>query len=831
MNKEGIQNVAHIRRSDRKEQPLEEHLRGTAKLAEMFTSEIGLEETGELMGLLHDFGKASERFATYIRSESGIFEEDMPEYKKYTRGEIDHSTAGAKFLEEKYNSNCREIVETLSLQMIELCILSHHSGLINCLDGDRDRLNERLLKTTEETAFEEAKQRIDIDLIEDVDRCANTGIKSLSELLNSIQSDLNSYLRDDDPNSRRLGKSKLHLRIGLLERYLLSCLIDADHIDSNSFELRDDNTIDTAEHSTWGTLQERCELFISKLDSDTPVDAIRKNVSNRCFVAASRQKGTYLLSVPTGGGKTLSSLRFALKHAKEHDMKRIFFIIPYTTIIDQNAKVIRDVLEMGYPQEEIVLEHHSSLDPLGNDASEDSQLGHWRLSSENWDAPIILTTMVQFMNSIFSSGAKNVKRMHNLANSIIIFDEIQTIPTKVVYLFNETVNFLSKYCRSTIVLCTATQPLLNSSHLKHPIMYLDESPELVGPAVDSLYEQLKRTEITLETPKCAVDLSYVSSLAITKIKEYESVLIIVNTKKSAKQIHDLIEKENPNDVGLFHLSTNMCPAHRMKVLESLKDNLREKKKSICVSTQLIEAGVDIDFNVVIRSIAGIDSIAQAAGRCNRNGKMRDGGKVFLVDLDENIDKLTDIYYGKDNAKKIIHRYSENINDILTPAVMREFYEGYFFDREGAMSYKCRSGSDSLFSLLSSNENALMNYFHSKKSMPKTKMLQSFKDANDEFRVIEAGTVAIIVPYDEKAERIIADLCSDRPSEYPRRLLRQAQKYTINVFKKTFDDLLKDKAVTEITNNNGLNGIYFLKEGNYDKKCGLSEQSETKFLKM
>jgi CRISPR-associated endonuclease/helicase Cas3 len=825
-------NVARVRECDGREQSLEEHLRGTAKIAETFTSEIGLEKTGELMGLLHDFGKASEKFTTYIRSAAGIYKEGTPEYKQSERGKIDHSTAGAQYLHDNYYKEDAEWFGALSLQMMELCVLSHHSGLINCLEKGVDKYSERISKSLKDTSKEEAARRIDEGLINEIIFCANVGIKSLSDLLDSIYVDLKNNMSQDDPAF----SSKLYFRIGLLNRFLLSCLVDADGIDSHSFEFPDDVAMETpVDRSFWEEMKNRCESHIATLDSGTPVSRIRKNISDLCLSAASRPKGTYLLSVPTGGGKTISSLRFALSHAKEHDLKRIFYIIPYTTIIDQNAKVIRGILEGDCSSEKIVLEHHSNLDPSGDDTTEDLQTGYWRLTSVNWDTPIILTTMVQFMNCLFSSGRKSLRRMHNLANSVLIFDEVQKLPAKTTYMFNEAVNFLSRHCGSTAVLCTATQPLLDSKILNHPIC-LSTVPEITsGHDLDSFYNQLRRTETIVENSGDEVSLDYVSDLAINIIEEHSSILIIVNTKNSAKQIYRSIEQKIPKGVELFHLSTDMYPAHRGRVLESVRENLERGDKTICVSTQLIEAGVDIDFNVVMRSIAGLDSIAQAAGRCNREGKMPDNGKVYLVNIGERIESLEDIKAGKEITmmmiKNMLHNSPEDLNELLAPRFMEDYYRRFLHRRRAVFPYPYKDDSSlgpDLFSLLSDNRDHFQEYFSKNSSCPKTKLVQSFKDANEEFKLIDDNTVAVIVHCDDEAKKIISELCSDRPSD-PRSLLRRAQRYSINILRRTFDELL-NKTVIEISNSSGPSGIYYLVDGNYDKRYGFCEGAELEFLR-
>lgn len=352
----------------------------------------------------------------------------------------------------------------------------------------------------------------------------------------------------------------------------------------------------------WDLIISRYYEYVSKFNDFDKISSIRREVSKQCLDAASRNKGIYTLSVPTGGGKTLSSLRFGLEHLKHHSMERIIYIIPYTSIIDQNAKVIRDAIEKNV-DENIVREYHSNID-LGNDI--DDQNNTWQYYSDSWDSPIILTTMVQFLETLFSSGTKRTRRMHNLANAVLIFDEIQTLPIKTVHMFNEAINFLVKYCGSTAMLCTATQPLLGSG-LDYNLE-INSSSEVIQD-VDALSESLKRTDIEHLTTNAQWDEEDIVKLALDKIDEIDSLLIITNTKKMARNIYTLLCNKSLPDLDLFHLSTNMCPAHRKKVLEEVINQVG-KNKLICVSTQLIEAGIDVDFDSVIRCMAGIDSIVQ-----------------------------------------------------------------------------------------------------------------------------------------------------------------------------------------------------------------------------
>ncbi|MDR3075171.1 MAG: CRISPR-associated helicase Cas3', partial [Candidatus Methanoplasma sp.] len=486
--------------------------------------------------------------------------------------------------------------------MMELIIASHHSGLIDCISAKgEDRFNRRMKK---DSNLDEIKQNVDQSMILEADSIHKVAVDSLASLIMDIR-------------SRSIDELSSQFRKGLLARFILSCLIDADHTDTANFN---NGTILEKEGIDWEVIITRYYDHMSKFDGMDMINKIRLKISDCCHDASSCNRGIFSLSVPTGGGKTLSSLRFALEHLRNHNMDRIIYVIPYTSIIDQNAQVVRDAIERE--NENIVREYHSNVD--AGDTGDDQE-NPWRHSSDPWDSPIIFTTMVQFMDTLFSSGTKCARRMHNLANSVIIFDEIQTLPIKLIYMFNEAINFLTGWCNSSVVLCTATQPLLSSELLKYP---MGPTSKIIGDS-EELFKSMKRVEV-VKPDDTTWDANKIASLVSDKRRSGKSVLVITNTKSMAKDIHMNVVDLLGDDADTYHLSTNMCAAHRMKVLSEVRNSLSNGENTICISTQLIEAGVDVDFETVIRCMAGIDSVAQAAGRCNRNGKMSGLGEVYVI---------------------------------------------------------------------------------------------------------------------------------------------------------------------------------------------------------
>ena len=509
--------------------------------------------------------------------------------------------------------------------------------------------------------------------------------------------------------------------------------------------------------------------------------------------------------------KRLPSLRFALHHAKTHQLDRIIYVIPYTSIIDQNAIEIRRILECEDDPKPWILEHHSNLEP-------EQQTWHSKLVAENWDAPIILTTMVQFLETLFGAGTRGVRRMHQLTNSIIIFDEIQTLPIKCTHLFCNALNFLTAYLKTTAVLCTATQPLLNK--LKSPEkgeLFLPKDAELVGDAesVEALFEELKRVTVCNKIRAGGWTENEVAELAVSEFQKVGSCLIVVNTKAWAQTLYGICSSTVDKD-SLFHLSTNQCPAHRRTILKQVRDKLDDNEPVLCISTQLVEAGVDIDFGSVIRTLAGLDSIAQAAGRCNRNGR-KEKGVVYVVNpKKESIDLLKDIKEGRNKAQRVLDEVDSD--DLLSPKAMNQYFNYYFFERADEMSYpvteKYATRTDTLLNLLSDNK---INVTKHNNSL----LRQSFMTAGKAFKAIEAPTETLIVPY-EKGKETITNLCAVAKEFDPGKyydLIREAQKYSVNLFPNVRQKLAKAGAIYEIQSE----GIYYLDERFYSDEFGISTE--------
>lgn len=815
--------IAHRREKDGESQSLCSHLTRTSILSGQFAAKIGLKEAGRLIGLLHDLGKASNAFDNYIKTVTGLNDPDADEYAeaKEQKGKIDHSSAGAQILYRTLSKQGPEGI--IAAQVLSLCIASHHSGLIDCLlPAGEDNFTRRVTKSEEKTHTEEA-----ISCLRDNEMQKLTKLLSSEALVKRIVEKIKSLKENNDH------QDTVMFKYGLLVRFLFSCLIDADRLNTADFEFpRNARIRNYGKYCSWNVLVERLNTKLKEFENKNDkneVDNLRNEVSQCCFEFATKPKGIYQLTVPTGGGKTLASLRFALNHAKHHKMDRVFYVIPFTSIIDQNADEVRKILEdkddNGKYLDRVVLEHHSNLTP-----EEESR--RQNLLSENWDAPIVFTTQVQFLETLFGSGTRSVRRLHQLANSVIIFDEVQTIPVRCVHIFNVALRFLANNCGASVILCTATQPLLDKVEPIHRSLSISPKQKIIQDE-KKLFQKLKRLEVfDVRKEKNAWSEGEVADLAEKELQEMGSVLIIVNKKDSARLLYQKLAERNITDI--YHLSTNMCPAHRLNVLNIVKDRLEKNQPVICVSTQLIEAGVDIDFGTVIRYLSGLDSITQAAGRCNRNGRRSKLGRVYIVNpQNESLDKLKDIKIGVGDTERVLRDFHDNPemfdNERLGLKAMERFYTYYFYNRKDQMNYPIPSDkreigrSDDLFNLLSLNTASVDRYKDINRAHPIIPLKQSFQSAAKAFHAIDSPTRGVVVPYGKEGDDIVNQLCDAIMIEKQYKLLKSAQRISVNLYPYELEDMGKKNAIREVQKDSG---IYYLDYQYYSNEFGWSKEIVT-----
>ena len=542
---------AHISEDGTRKQTIESHLLGTAEKAAKFAAEIGEENRGYLAGLIHDVGKYSKAFQK--RLEGGA--------------KVDHSSAGAQLAYKELRDD-----------IVEMVVSGHHGGIPDC-GHDTDVAGDGTLKGR---------------------------IKKEVEDYTAWQSDTVFQLwRQKEPLP---AQPKDRISAAFRLRMVYSCLVDADYLDTEEFMK---GQVDRGQYETIGELHKKLETYIAPWwDAKTELNKKRCEILRQCIDAGKeRDRGLYTLTVPTGGGKTVSSLAFALNHAKQHEMKRVIYVIPYTSIIDQTAQVFQGILGP-----ENVVEHHSGVnDWLGEDEPTPEQ-ARKILATENWDAPIIVTTAVQFFESLFSNKPSRCRKLHNIANSVVIFDEAQTLPMDYLRPCVMAISELVKNHGVTAVLCTATQPAL------HPLFeeYGVRSEEICHNP-DELYNFFKRT--TFVQAKEDWSEEYLAE----ELNQVQQALCVVNVRATAQRVYELLEEE-----GSYCLTTLLCPADRKRLLEEIRTRLKNNQPCRVVSTSLIEAGVDLDFPAVWREHAGLDSVLQAAGRCNREGKRTAEQSVVTV---------------------------------------------------------------------------------------------------------------------------------------------------------------------------------------------------------
>jgi len=804
MEKNEIAFVAHVRRSDQETQSLIQHLSEVAEYSRLFAEKIQVAQAGQLIGLLHDFGKYSDQFQNYIQTETGLLEPDA-DYLLNQKGKIDHSTAGAQWVWQKFskfNRRGNHDEGMLCGQILALCIASHHGGLIDNLAIDGGHLfDKRINKSDEQTHLNQCLQK-GADIVQQAEALANT------ELLGAMLKRLKSL---GNPKENEI---TTHFNRGLWTRFLFSCLIDADRISSADFESAENTVYRQRRKQDWIVAIDRLENHLKQLAEKPaaeldPIDFIRQTIADACLKRASENQGIYTLTVPTGGGKTLASLRYALHHAETHQLERVIYVIPYTSIIEQNAQVMRSILEHEQDEFPWVLEHHSNMEP-------EIQTWHSKLAAENWDAPVVVTTMVQFLEILFGGGTRGVRRLHQMANSVIIFDEIQTLPIRCTHLFCNALNFLTQQTKTTAVLCTATQPLLNQLQApKKGQLQIPEQNELM-PDVADLFEKLRRITIKPMLRPQGWSETELAVLAMNELQEKGNCLVIVNTKVWAQVLYQLCSATF-DDKRVFHLSANMCSAHRQIIFDEMRQRLKYKKPVLCISTQMIEAGVDIDFASVIRFLAGLDSIAQAAGRCNRNGRLPTASVLVVNPAKESIEQLKDIKLGQEKTKRVIEELRDT--DLLSPSAIQRYFQYYFFERAGEMDYPLPANQlgmdDSVLNLLSSNSKNSCQHNSSHFEM----LRHSFKTAAQHFKVIDAPTESVIVPWGDDGDALITELCGLKLNDIKglRRYLKKAQKYSVNVFPNDWQKLTRQQAVIPI----GETGVYYLQKEYYSNEFGLA----------
>lgn len=797
--------IAHIRQKDGQIQTVHDHLKEVSVLCERFGDKIGVKYLAGLAGLLHDLGKNCNEFKEYILE--AVANPDNPP----RRGSVDHSTAGGRLVYQRYYTDQKSVDEKLAVEWIAMCIISHHQGLRDFLtplskSSFLERVSEKELKEYENavsTFFETQVSEKEFD---------EYFAKAKAEVLEIIKAIRNKELQP--------------ISASLIIKYMFSCLIDADRTNTRRFEENEQFEEPFNSQSffseSYSALMEEIASFSKANDANHPINQLRSEMSRQCEAFAAHPSGIYTLSIPTGGGKTLASLRYALKHALTHQKERIIYIVPYTTIIEQNAKEVRDILK----NDSYILEHHSNVIEENEAENEDYDLNKkkLKLARDNWDSPIIFTTMVQFLNTFYARGTRNVRRLHHLTNAIIIFDEVQSVPIKCISLFNEALNFLHIIGNSSLVLCTATQPALD--FVQHKLKISKKSEMIKN--LKQVSESFKRVNIIDQTTPQGFNASELKQFIHTEMDKVSSILVILNTKTAVRKLFDELNADDEsqrNDYTLFHLSTNMCAAHRKDVLSELIKSLKAGKRVVCVSTQLIEAGVNISFECVIRSLAGLDSIAQAAGRCNRHGEDEIRNVYIIKSADEKLKSLREIEVGGEKTKRLLDEFKAKPdafgNDLLSSEAMSSYFKYYYHHIERELNYPILELQKDLFDLLNTNKDYHGAFKNKRGFLYPLASRQSFATAESYFNVIDSPTTSILVPYNDEANELMLKLNGNLDSKELGNLLKTAQQFVINIYKHDLKNLEKSGDIYSLLHGN----IFALREVAYTYKFGLELSGE------
>lgn len=793
---------AHIRQDDNIEyiQTVSEHCRGVAEVAALLLKDIELEKTVYLAGLVHDLGKNTVAFKQYI--------EKAAAGEKVQRGSVNHTFAGVRFLLEKHNSECLSGIRDIVLEILAYAVGAHH-GLFDCVD---DNSNNGFTKRVQ-------KDDIDYDkaLTEFFNSCSNE--QEINDLLEQAENELlpvfNTIESLAENNANDIYNTQLTFYTGFLTRLILSAIIEADRSDTARFMNGTSEIMARNMPEVWQSCIKNVEEKLGNLKPDTPINKTRSQISDLCVEAANLESGIYRLNLPTGAGKTLTSLRYALHHALKHNKKRIIFTMPLLSIIEQNAGIIHKYIN----NEDIVLEHHSNV--IETEDSED--LDKRELLMESWNVPVIIITMVQLLNTLFAGKSANIRRMHSLCNSIIVIDEVQTVPNKMLSLFNLAINFLAKICNITIILCSATQPCFEKT--KYP---LNKGVKDLITLTKEQADVFKRVQLE---DKGEMDEDELTNFAAEILEENNSLLLVCNTKNEAAVMFNMISSKITN-VKTFHISAGMCTAHRKKTIAELQKALENKQNKIfCVSTQVIEAGVDVSFARVIRLLAGMDNIVQATGRENRNREFDGLAPGYIVRLKgEFLRGLSEIEEAKNASANLLIKYKNNKEkydgDLMSEKAINEYYSCLYENvKSGYHDFYVESERDSILNLMSCNKNV------DAQKIPeynKYFMHQALKTAGGLFEVFDESSIDIIVPY-ERGKEIIQEIFAIDNRDYGKlkELLKEAKLYTVSLFKYQKIKLEEQGALIFAENA----GVYVLQEGYYDDLTGLNFSQGELLLQM
>ena len=784
---------AHTKEGDQEDwQPLSTHLENVAELSAQFAASFGYEQWGRALGLLHDAGKVCEQF------QKGRL------YNK-PNVSVDHAAFGAQQALELYGGHNKEDdpngEQAYVGELMAYAILGHHKGMKSSVDVEKrveplcaplasgqviDDYSpyQALIKE-----FPEVKPPVRIDLEPTVFSCI---------MQSSTKAIQNKAMQS-------IVQQRLSFSGQALIRMLFSCLVDADWIDTERFMKPE--VARRREHSydsipvLFGRLEKHLDELAGKAE-DTLVNKARATVLADCRKEASSKPGLFTLTVPTGGGKTLSSMEFALQHAKANDLERVIYAIPFTSIVEQSASIFRNILG-----EENVLEHHSNYD-FEEAAKEGRE--YERLAVQNWDAPIVVTTNVQLLESLFSNKPGKCRKLHNIVNSVIVLDEAQTIPVELMRPTLAILEELTLDFGVSVVLCTATQPAIRNEwpfgSRPHELCGVHE--KLFSEAFDGRVRYRVMGEIP-EDDLVGRLVNLRQGLCVVG-KKAEALALYRDVVARAQESALINDARKPHEEGFFHLSAHMVPAHRSKMIARIRDRLDAGERCVVISTQLIEAGVDVDFPIVWREMAGLDSIVQAAGRCNRNGRRTDErgkkipGDVFVFEFSEK-DGAFKCPSGMSWLGKTRSIAAEllDVDDLDVDANLLGLYFKRCYQAEG-LDARCVVGDDDK-GHRKYGSSGLYEDMSGRKHLSSSKGLLSrymdycydFEMYARTYKVIEDTGKSVFVPWGSKGTMLLNRLRFLAASHEECSLIRQIQPYCISVYPRLMHELEREGFIEQL----------------------------------
>ena len=754
--------LAHSQSKSGRKDTVADHLKSVAKRAAEFAEAFGAADEAYFAGLLHDLGKYGDLFQKRLHGEAE---------------HVDHWSAGAW-------QACALSMFTPPGLASALAIQGHHVGLqqletlrrLNPAKWDPKMHDQWLL--------------------------SETRMETLMQCLR------NDGLLPAVPTSSMYDHASRKVAAMLDVRMLFSALVDADFIETEahfnakdrvSKHYRPDAPALNPERAL-AALMAHIEKLARQSKSAPSVNTLRSDLLNICLKSATKDRGQYTLTAPTGSGKTLAMLAFALKHAGAHGLRRVVMVIPYLNIIDQTAKVYRDVFSRDTFGEDYVLEHHSLAGTRGEDSVEDVGEDRLRELAENWDAPVVVTTSVQMLESLFANRSSPCRKLHRLAQSVILFDEVQTLPTDLAIPTLAALSRLVERYQASVVFATATQPAFGhlDEHVKKWCA-CGWKPEEIVPTELRLFDGARRTKV--EWPDLAGHTTWDELAGRLASDECAQVLCVVNLKRHALLLFQKLRALGVPEEGLFHLSTNMCPAHRRVVLWCIHRRLDAGKSCRLVSTQCVEAGVDVDFPIAYRAWGPLDSVAQVAGRCNRNGRLQQPGSVRVFVPED--DTYPPKGYGQAaRVARVLFKSKHERVDVDDPALFLEYYRQlYSISKLEDRNERLRDAIDR----------------------------QDFAMVAELFRVIPDASINVLVPHDARAYVELAN--SVRRSGISRKWIRAARPYTIGVYRPKPDAPIARwlEPVKAVGTRRSEDWFIYLRAEHYDRKTGLTPTESLEFL--